>query len=140
MGLADLNTLNGGVKEEFDPRLASDRQERIHDGIHAAFRIPDAMSNFRIRHHRKGGRSFKGTQPHVNILEGESRLQARRVEIGAHVAVMLLQGLDLIKQRKIAQRKKFGGGAEVAVDETINAYIVMSLTFLHIPQESVKAA
>src|SRR5690606_29549177 len=73
---------------KFYPGSACHIAQGFHDLVHAPAWIPHAVGNLGKGHHGKRGRSFKGAQSHVNILEGKGRLEPRGAKEGCHVVIM----------------------------------------------------
>ena len=135
-----INPFHGRVKDEFHASLAGKIHEGLDDAIHAAFGIPDAMRQFRVRHHRKSGRRFKRAQPHVNILKRKGAFQARLIKVGGHVAIMVDERLEAKEQRQILEAEEIGGLAEIAVDQFVQDELVVPFTFLQVTQKTLETS
>ena len=98
------------------------------------------MSQLGVRHHRKRGRCFEGTEPHVYILEGKSGFETRIIEVICHVGIMLLQRFDLIKQGQIAQFEEVSRLAKIGLDQSLDAQMVMAVALLQVAQECLKTS
>ncbi len=84
-----LNLLNRCIKQKIRPPTFRDFLEHFHHPVHAPHGIPNTIRQLSVLHHGEGCWCLEGAQPKVQILERESRLEIRIVEIPADIPVVV---------------------------------------------------
>ncbi len=135
-----VDALDLCLQHELHPRGAGHRYQRLDDAIHAAARIPDAVGQLGVGHHRERRRGLERAEAHVHVLEGERRLQPVAVEVGGHVVVMVHQRLDLVEERQVVEVEEVAEATEVAVDQLLRAQLVVAVALVHVAQQPVERA
>ena len=127
-----VDALDLRLQHERHPGVASHLHQRFDDTVHAAARIPDAVGQLGVGHHRERCRGLERAEAHVDVLEGERRLQPVAVEVHRHVVVMVRQRLDLKDERQVLEVEEVAEAAEVAVDQLLCAQLVVAIPLVQV--------
>ena len=97
------------------------------------------MRQLRVRQHREGGRRVEWGEPDIEVLEREGVPQARRVEVGRHVAVVIHQGLGAEGKAEHPQVEEIGGSAELPVDQVVDNQLVVPAALVQVALEALES-
>ena len=106
-------------------RRPGETDQSLHDAVHPAGRIPDAMSKLRIGEERQDGRRLERAQADVEVPERERALQARRVEVCRHPAVVVPKRIAAREKAQRPDPQVVDRPSEVAVDHLLRDHPVV---------------